>query len=42
MISLKKSLSVDDNQHQNLQADVGQDVTMSCLFDEDKIEQVCS
>ncbi|CAF1095543.1 unnamed protein product [Adineta ricciae] len=40
MISLKKSLSINDNQHQNLQADVGQDVTMSCLFDEDKIEQV--
>ncbi len=23
-----------------MKADVGQDVTMSCLFDEDKIEQV--
>ncbi|CAF4915615.1 unnamed protein product [Rotaria sp. Silwood1] len=30
----------NDYQHQILKADVGQDVTMSCLFDEDKIEQV--
>ncbi len=40
MISFEKSLSTNDNQHQILKADVGQDVTMSCIFDEDKIEQV--
>ncbi|CAF1198245.1 unnamed protein product [Adineta steineri] len=40
IIYLKKSLSTNDHQHQILKADVGQDVTMSCLFDEDKIEQV--
>ncbi|UJR29869.1 hypothetical protein I4U23_017417 [Adineta vaga] len=40
IIFLKNSLSINDNQHQSLKADVGQDVTMSCLFDEDKIEQV--
>ncbi len=40
MISFEKTLSTNDNQHQILKADVGQDVTMSCIFDEDKIEQV--
>jgi hypothetical protein len=40
MISFKQTLSTNDYQHQILKADVGQDVTMSCLFDEDKIEQV--
>jgi len=33
-------LSTNDNHHQILKADVGQDITMSCIFDEDKIEQV--
>jgi hypothetical protein len=40
MIYFEKTFSINDNQHQILKADVGQDVTMSCLFDEDKIEQV--
>jgi hypothetical protein len=40
MISFEQTLSTNDYQHQILKADVGQDVTMSCLFDEDKIEQV--
>jgi len=40
IIYFKKTLSTNDNYHQILKADVGQDVTMSCLFDEDKIEQV--
>ena len=40
IISFKQTLSTNDSQHQILKADVGQDVTMSCLFDEDKIEQV--
>lgn len=33
-------LSTNDNQHQVLKVDVGQDITLSCIFDEDKIEQV--
>jgi hypothetical protein len=33
-------LSTNDYHHQILKADVGQDITMSCIFDEDKIEQV--
>ncbi len=40
IISFKQTLSTNDSQHQILKADVGQDVTMPCLFDEDKIEQV--
>jgi hypothetical protein len=40
IIFFEKSLSTNDSQHQILKANVGQDVTMSCLFDEDKIEQV--
>lgn len=40
MIYFKQTLSTNDYQHQILKADVGQDVTMPCLFDEDKIEQV--
>jgi len=40
MIYFHKTLSINDNQHQILKADVGQDVTMSCLFDQDHIEQV--
>jgi hypothetical protein len=35
-----KTLSTNDYHHQVLKADVGQDITMSCIFDEDKIEQV--
>ncbi|CAF1293113.1 unnamed protein product [Rotaria sordida] len=35
-----KTLSRNDNYHQVLKADVGQDITMSCIFDENKIEQV--
>ncbi|CAF2629613.1 unnamed protein product [Rotaria sp. Silwood2] len=35
-----KTLSKNDNHHQILKADVGQDITMSCIFDENKIEQV--
>ncbi|CAF4261888.1 unnamed protein product [Rotaria socialis] len=30
----------NDNHHQVLKADVGQDIIMSCIFDENKIEQV--
>ncbi|CAF4205564.1 unnamed protein product, partial [Rotaria magnacalcarata] len=33
-------LSRNDNHHQVLKADVGQDIIMSCIFDENKIEQV--
>jgi hypothetical protein len=33
-------ISTNDSHHQVLKADVGQDITMSCQFDEDKIEQV--
>jgi hypothetical protein len=35
-------ISTNDSHHyhQVLKVDVGQDITMSCLFDEDKIEQV--
>ncbi|CAF1582470.1 unnamed protein product [Rotaria magnacalcarata] len=40
IICFEKSLSANDYQHQILKADVGQDVTMSCIFDEEKIEQV--
>jgi hypothetical protein len=40
MIYFEQILSTNDYQHQILKADVGQDVTMPCLFDEDKIEQV--
>jgi hypothetical protein len=40
MIYFEKTLSINDNQHQIIKADVGQDVTMSCLFDQDNIEQV--
>jgi len=40
MISFEKTFSTNDYQHQILKADVGQDVTMSCIFDQDKIEQV--
>jgi hypothetical protein len=35
-----KIFSTNDNHHQVLKVDVGQDVTMSCIFDEEKIEQV--
>ncbi|UJR16542.1 hypothetical protein I4U23_003442 [Adineta vaga] len=37
-----KTFSTNDDQHnhQVLKADVGQDITMSCIFDEDKLEQV--
>ena len=36
---LTKILSKIDH-HQVLKANVGQDITMSCIFDENKIEQV--
>ena len=35
-----KILSKIDNHDQVLKANVGQDITMSCIFDENKIEQV--
>lgn len=37
-----KIYSTDDyhHNHQVLKADVGQDITMSCIFDEGKLEQV--
>ncbi|CAF0950590.1 unnamed protein product [Rotaria sordida] len=38
--TIKPQCQTNDYQHQILKADVGQDVTMSCIFDEDKIEQV--
>ncbi len=35
-----KIFSTNDYHHQVLKTDVGQDITMSCIFDEEKIEQV--
>lgn len=39
-INVGRILSRNDNYHQILKADVGQDITMSCIFDENKIQQV--
>ena len=40
IIYFEETCSTNDHQHEIVKADVGQDVTMSCIFDEDKIEQV--
>ena len=35
-----KICSSNESSHQIFKVDLGQDLTMSCLFDQDKIEQV--
>jgi hypothetical protein len=40
IFNFTKILSTNDYHHQILKVDVGQDITMSCIFDEEKIEQV--
>jgi len=41
MFYFTKIFSTNDyHHHQVLKVDVGQDITMSCIFDEEKIEQV--
>ena len=42
LVSIEGTLHVNDSppHHQILKADVGQDVTFSCHFDEEKLDQV--
>ena len=41
IVFLSKISSNLDSQHQIIKADLGQTVTLSCLFDQEKIDQVC-